>query len=143
MKKKPNLMAAMTPFPYSVTLNTLLRDARTLMKEHDVNHLPIIDQNKIVGIIARRDIRARKEIRMQTEDKSKLQVKDAYIAEPYIVDVNEPIENVLLTMAEKRHNAALVIKHGKLVGIFTYIDVCRYLGNYLKDKFSTVDDNAA
>lgn len=143
MKKKPNLMAAMTPFPYSVTLDTLLSDARKLMEEHNVNHLPIMDQKKIVGIIARRDIKARKEVHINTEDKSKLQVKDAYIAEPYIVDVNEPLENVLLTMAEVRHHAALVIKHGKLVGIFTYIDVCRYLGNYLKDKFSTVDNNAA
>ena len=143
MKKKPNVMAAMTPFPYSVTLNTLLSDARKLMKEHDVSHLPIIDEKKIVGIIARRDIRARKEIRLHTEDKNSLQVKDAYIAEPYIVDVNEPLENILLTMAEKRNSAALVVKHGKLVGIFTYIDVCRYLGNYLKEKFSSVDNNAA
>lgn len=143
MKKKPNVMAAMTPFPYSVTLNSLLSDARKLMKEHNVNHLPIIEENKIVGIIARRDIRARKEIRLQTEDKRTLKVKDAYIAAPYIVDVHEPLENILLTMADMRHSAALVVKHEKLVGIFTYIDVCRYLGNYLKEKFSSIDNNVA
>lgn len=143
MKKKPNLMAAMTPFPYSVKLDTLLSNARQLMKEHDVHHLPIMDDNKIVGVIARRDIKARKEIRLITEDKSKLQIKDAYISDPYIISVDEPLENVLLNMAEKRHSAALVIKHDKLVGILTYIDVCRYLGKYLKDKYSKPEDDEA
>lgn len=136
-------MAAMTPFPYSVRLETLLSDARSLMKEHGVNHLPIVNDKNIVGMIARRDIRARKEIHLITEDKSKLKVNDAYIAKPYIVDIGEPLENVLLTMAEMRHSAALVVKHEKLVGILTYIDVCRYLGNYLKEKFASTDNNAA
>lgn len=143
MKNKPNLMAAMTPFPYSVKLDTLLSDARKLMKEHNVSHLPIVSESKIVGMIARRDIKARKEIQLITEDKTKLQIKDAYISDPYITSMDEPLENVLLTMAEKRHSAALVIKHGKLVGILTYIDVCRYLGTYLKDKYSKPDDNEA
>jgi len=134
-------MAAMTPFPYSVKLDTLLSDARQLMKEHNVNHLPIVDDNKIVGVIARRDIKVRKEIRLITEDKTKLKIKDAYISNPYIISVDEPLENVLLMMADKCLSAALVIKHGKLVGILTYIDVCRYLGKYLKDKFSKPEDD--
>ncbi|NNC67760.1 MAG: CBS domain-containing protein [Gammaproteobacteria bacterium] len=134
MKKKPNLMTAMTPFPYSVTLDTLFSDARKLMKEHSVNYLPIMDEKKLVGVIARHDIKARKKIRLVTEDKSKLQIKDAYIAKPYVVDIHEPPENVLLAMAKLRHSATLVIKQEKLVGILTYLDVCRYMGNYLKEK---------
>ena len=35
--EKPNLMSAMTPFPYSVTLDTLFSDARKLMKEHGMH----------------------------------------------------------------------------------------------------------
>ena len=136
-------MAAMTPFPYSVHLDTLLTDARTLMKSHNVNHLPIIEDNKIVGVISRRDIRARKEVKLSTDDKSNLRIQDAYVSKPYIVGIHEPLENVLLTMAEMRHSAALVVKHEKLVGILTYIDVCRYLGNYLKEKYSSSNNDAA
>lgn len=143
MKKKPNLMAAMTPFPYSVQLDTLLSEARSMMREHSVNHLPVMDEKEIIGVITRKDIKARKEIRKNTEDKSKLQIKDAYVSMPYIVDINEPLENVLLNMAENHHSAVLIVKHNKLVGIFTYIDVCRYLGKYLKEKFSKPGDNEA
>jgi len=143
MKKKPNLMSAMTPFLYSVTLDTLFSDARKLMKEHGMNHLPIMDEKKLVDVIARRDIKARKEIGLVKEDKSKLQIKDAYIAKPYIVDIHGPLENVLLAMTELRHSVTLVIKHEKLVGILTYLDVCRYMGNYLKEKFASIDNDAA
>ncbi|MCZ6566633.1 MAG: CBS domain-containing protein [Gammaproteobacteria bacterium] len=143
MKKKPNLMAAMTPFPYSVQLHTLLSDATKLMQEHEVHHLPIMEQREIVGVITKHDIKARGALLLENEDEGKLQVKDACISVPYIVDINEPLENVLLTMAKKHQNSALVTKHDKLVGIFTYIDVCRYLGLYLKEKFSTSDGNEA
>ena len=143
MKRKPNLKAAMTPFPYSVQLHTLLSDAKMLMQEHNVKHLPVMDQRKIVGVITGSDIKARRELSLNNEDEDKLQIKDAYISAAYIVDINEPLENVLLTMAEKHNDSALVTKHEKLVGIFTYIDVCRYLGLYLKERFPSPGGNEA
>jgi len=144
MDRKPNLMAVMTPFPYFVKLDTLFSDAKKLMQKHNVNHLPVMEGSKIVGVITERDIRSRKELRLKTENKQKLQIKDAYISPPYIVDIHESLEEVLLTMAEKHYNSALVTKHKKLVGIFTYIDVCRYFGRYLQLKFSPPkNDDAA
>lgn len=143
MDKKPNLMAVMTPFPYSVKLDSLFSYAKNLMRKHKVNHLPVMEGNKIIGVITGRDLRSRKRLLLNDEDKSKLQIKDAYISAPYIVDIHQPLEDVLLTMANKHHNSALVTKNKKLVGIFTYIDVCRYFGEYLKNKYSPPENNNA
>ena len=52
-------------------------------------------------------------------------------------------KNVLLTMANKRIGATVITKHGKLVGVFTYIDACRYFGEYIKAKFPNITGNDA
>ena len=41
----------MTPFPYSVGINTLLCDAKIYMHQHEIHHLPVIDGDNIVGLI--------------------------------------------------------------------------------------------
>jgi CBS domain-containing protein len=143
MDKKPTLMAVMTPFPYSVKLDSLFSYAKNLMQQHKVNHLPVMEGAEIIGVITSRDLRSRKKLQLNNEDKSKLRVKDAYISVPYVVDIHQPLEDVLLTMANKHHNSALVTKNKKLVGIFTYIDVCRYFGEYLKNKYSSPENNDA
>ena len=141
MKKIPTLKAAMTPFPYSVTLDTTLAAVRKLMQEHNIHHIPVMNSGKIVGVITERDVEVRQE--MRSDDEQSLEVLHAHMSKPYIVDINEPIENVLLTMANKRIGATVITKHGKLVGVFTYIDACRYFGEYLQARFPKNNDNDA
>ena len=64
-----------------------------------------------------------------------LSVRDLYITDPYIVSVDEPLDNVLLTMAERHIGSAIVTRAGKLVGMFTAVDACRTFGNYLRERF--------
>ena len=135
MKKIPTLTAAMTPFPYSVTLETSLVEARQMMVEHHIHHLPVMSGEKIFGVITQRDIDAIQNLMLDRGSNEILEVRHAYIAKPYIVDINEPLENVLLTMADKHIGAAVITKHQKLAGVFTFIDVCRFFGEYLKTKF--------
>ena len=135
MKKIPTLTAAMTPFPYSVTLETSLVEARQMMVEHHIHHLPVMSGEKIFGVITQRDIDAIQNLMLDRGSNEILEVRHAYIAKPYIVDINEPLENVLLTMADKQIGAAVITKHQKLAGVFTFIDACRFFGEYLKTKF--------
>ena len=39
-----------------VAPTTSLEDVATLMHEHDVTHVPVVDGDKLVGIVARGDI---------------------------------------------------------------------------------------
>jgi len=51
MKKVPTLKSAMIPFPYSVQLETTLNSVRKLMQEHNIHHIPVMNNGKIVGVI--------------------------------------------------------------------------------------------
>ncbi len=143
MKKIPTLKAAMTPFPYSVQLETTLASVRKLMQEHNIHHIPVMNSGEIVGVITARDVEARQQSTVNDDDERSLEVLHVHMSTPYIVDINKPLEEVLFTMANKRCGATVITKHGKLVGVFTYIDACRYFGEYLQIKFPKNNDNDA
>ncbi len=144
MKKMPVLKTAMTPFPYSVELDASFDEASELMGHHSVRHLPVTADHKVVGVITDRDMTSAMHVRSQTNDAGSLSVRDLYIADPYVVSVDEPLDNVLLTMAERHIGSAIVTKAGKLVGMFTSVDACRCFGEYLREHFPrpTGDDVA-
>jgi CBS domain-containing protein len=98
----PTLASAMTPFPYSIALDAPLDEADRLMKEHGIHHLPVTENHDVVGIITQRDMAAafaRRKARGRSTNK--MSVSDLYVPEVYLVDLNEPIQNVLRVMAER------------------------------------------
>ena len=144
MKKMPVLKTAMTPFPYSVGLDASFEEASELMGHHDVRHLPVTREHRVIGVITDRDMTSAMHVRAQSNDSDELRVSDLYMTDPYIVSMDEPIENVLLTMAERHIGSAIVTKAGKLVGIFTSVDACRIFGEYLREHFPhSMDDDVA
>jgi len=40
------------------------------------------------------------------------------------VDLNTPLDRVLYEMADRQVDATLVVRKGKLVGVFTVMDAC-------------------
>lgn len=133
MHKVPHLASAMTPFPYSIQRDAPLTEARALMEEHNVRHLPVTDGHAVVGVLADRDIRSA--LHTRTGGEADLKVKDLYVDDPYMVSLDEPLDAVLLTMAERHIGSAIVTKGGKLAGMFTTVDACRCFGAYLREHF--------
>ena len=140
--KLPTLKTAMTPFPYSVDLDASLKEAQQLMDEHDVHHLPVTQGHGLVGVVTGRGILSALAARPKREH-GKLTVKDVYETDVYVVDLNEPIENVLLTMADRHIGSAIVTRLGRLAGVFTWVDACRAFGEYIRENFPRPDDNDA
>ena len=144
MKKLPVLKTAMTPFPYSVDLDATFDEASGLMEQHDVRHLPVTRDHQVVGVITGREMASATHVHSQSKDSGGLRVSDLYMADPYIVSLDEPLENVLLTMAERHIGSAIVTRAGKLVGMFTSVDACRSFGEYLHARFpQPADDTVA
>ena len=137
----PSLKVAMTPFPYAVAIDATLAEAGSLMAKHDVHHLPVTDKDhEIVGILSNLDLMAVTKGKRQGD---KMRVKDVCVTDVYIVNLDEPIDNVVLTMAERHIGSAVVTRQGKLAGIFTWVDACRCFGNYLRDKRLSGEGNDA
>ena len=97
----------------------------------------------LAGLITDRDLRSALAVPMSRKIVSNLTVKDLYVPDAYIVDLNEPIENVLLTMAEKHIGSALVTRRGRLAGVFTAVDACRTFGKYIQETFPRPDGDEA
>jgi CBS-domain-containing membrane protein len=57
MKRNPQVIAFMTPFPYSIDVDAPLKEAHKLMREHHFPHLPVTRADAIVGVLTDRDIR--------------------------------------------------------------------------------------
>jgi acetoin utilization protein AcuB len=142
MKRMPVLKTAMTPFPYSVDLGASFDEASELMGHHNVRHLPVTRDHQVVGVITDRDMTSALHVHPQSNDTGGLSVSDLYIADPYIVSIDEPLSNVLLTMAERHIGSVIVTRAGKLVGMFTAVDACRSFGEYLCENFPQPTNDA-
>lgn len=135
MKRMPHIMAAMTPFPYHVGIRDSVKKANEMMAEHDVRHLPVKDGDALVGVLTAADIERALDPSTQMPPPEELCVEDICVLEAYIVGHTEPLDTVVLYMAETRIDSALVVKEDRLVGIFTMTDAFRYLGDLLRSEF--------
>src|SRR5262249_43893640 len=52
-----NVRDLMTPTPVFVSPTTSVDEARALMQQHRVRHLPVLDHERLVGMVSDRDIR--------------------------------------------------------------------------------------
>jgi acetoin utilization protein AcuB len=145
MKHVPQLKLLMTPFPYSIDLTEDADSALALMQEHAVRHLPVTDSHRLVGVITDRDIKSLRAGKQAGDAGYNPDVRDMVIHDAYVVDINEPLDNVLLTMAERHIGSVLVTRKGNLAGVFTSTDACRGFGEHLRELFPRGDggDEAA
>jgi acetoin utilization protein AcuB len=143
MKRNPQVIAFMTPFPYSVDADSPLKDAHALMREHRFRHLPVTSGHAIVGVLTDRDIKLVLGPDFGSPKEEELSVRDAYVEQPCIVSASTPVAMVARTMAEKRIGSAIVAKNGKVVGIFTVTDACRALAQVLEGRQGEESNDAA
>ena len=143
MRHIPAIKSVMTPFPYSVDIDASLFDARQFMAEHDIRHLPVTDDERLVGVISERDIRAYLGMDFDSSKEVQTKVCNVKLEGPYIVDLNERLDIVLRKLSKEHIDAVLVTRHGKLAGVFTMTDACRHFARYLRDQFGPAGGNDA
>jgi len=143
LKEIPRVKTVMTPFPYSIEQRDPLEKARDMMAKHRIHHLPVMDKGTPVGAIRRRDLQRALD-QGPGEDGKPLTVADVPREEAYVVDLSEPLDRVLLHMADQHLGAALVVKDDRLAGIFTLSDACRSFCENLRQQFpASGGDDAA
>lgn len=130
-KHAPQIVAFMTPFPYSIELDAPLAEARLFMQSHKIRHLPVTERGELAGILTDRDIKLVLGPDFAYPSERELRVSDACVREPYVVEADVPLGVVAAHMAGQHIGSAIVTKHGKLVGMFTATDACRALADVL------------
>ncbi|MGI9336236.1 MAG: CBS domain-containing protein [Gammaproteobacteria bacterium] len=143
MKTAPQLRSLMTPFPYSVAMDDSVSRAQALMGEHGVRHLPVREGEAIAGIVTDSDILVAQVRSAAAGGGADVSVREVCTLDPYVVSLDEPLENVLSTMSERRIGSAIVTHHGRLAGVFTATDACRAFGDVLREWFAVEPDPEA
>jgi len=142
MKRNPQVIAFMTPFPHSIDIDASLAQARRMMREGNFRHLPVTAGGDIVGVVTDRDIKLLLGPDFGNPDERELKVHDAYIDKPCVVPASTPVATVARTMTEHHIGSAIVTKNDKLVGIFTVTDACRALAEILHGHPAETDSVA-
>jgi len=142
--RSPQILAFMTPFPYSIDVEAPLGEAHAFLRQRRIRHLPVTRDGQLAGILTDRDIKLALGPDLGSPPERELRVADVFQPETYVVDAGERLEDVATAMAERHVGSALVTRSGKLVGIFTTTDACRALARVLRGQHpSTGPDQVA
>lgn len=140
MKTMPRIGSVMTPFPYSLGPEDSLPTVRRMMGEHRIRHLPVMVKDSPAGVITDQDMRRAAAV---GGSDAELKVGDLALSETCEFDISAPLDMVLSEMAARLLDCALVLKGGKLVGIFTSTDACRAFADFLRREAPSADGESA
>lgn len=119
----------MTREPYTLGPDNTLADARKLMAEHHIRHVPVVSgDGNLVGLVSQRDVLAAEDstVLMQPGDPES---KEAYVALSTImtspvqtVDENAGLRGTAMHLQSNKMGCLPVMRDGRLVGIITDSD---------------------
>lgn len=116
----------MRALPSSVLPDEVAARALQRMRAEGVALLPVLDYGELLGLIYERDL-----IQLRGEALARCQVRDLMRGDPTEVAPWMSVSAVLRVMLAQRAEAAVVIDHGHLVGLFTLDDAARRCGALL------------
>lgn len=155
----------MTKDVVTVTPDTLVKDAASLLAEKDISGMPVIEGDRVVGIFSEADVlrslkTTKKDLRLIfpsvsslgiafQEDVTQREILDAYeeIGNRTVRDVmsknvmtvepDMPLNQAIVKMVQGEINRLPVVEKNVLVGIVTRGDVIRGLAKDAMDKKAT------
>jgi CBS domain-containing protein len=113
----------MTARPFTVGADQPLSVAHALMREHKIHHLPVLAEGCLAGLVSMEDLHLVETLAdTHAEDTT---VEEAMQREIYAADDATPVEEVAREMARRRLGAAVILREGRVSGIFTTQDALR------------------
>lgn len=119
----------MSPAPVTVEPDDTLLSAQGLMRAHGIRHLPVLEGDRLVGIVSDGDIHLLETL--SDVDPAVETVEEAMTDGPFTVGPEETVGGVARVMARRRYGCVVVVESGTVVGIFTTVDALRCLADLL------------
>ena len=98
-------------------------DALTLMAEHDVGSLIVLDDERLAGIFSERDYA--RQIILLGKSSKETRVRDIMTQKVLCVRPEHTVDQCMALMTEKRVRHLPVVEHKKVVGVISIGDVVR------------------
>lgn len=121
--------------PITIDENASIMKATQLMKEHNIRRIPVIRQNKLVGIVSDRDIKEAAPSKATSLDVhelyyllSEIKLKDIMTQNPITLKEDDSVEKAAVIMLENKISGLPVVDdQGKVTGIITQTDVFKVM----------------
>ncbi|MDH3268316.1 MAG: CBS domain-containing protein [Ignavibacteria bacterium] len=128
---------------YTVPKETTIEDAVFYMAEKGVGLIPIMDEEKLVGVFSERDLVKR--VIAKNKSLVDTKVEEVMSTNLIIAETHEANESILAKMKEANTRHILIIENEKLIGVLSMRDlleldlsVCKttveVLNNYIYSK---------
>lgn len=120
--------------------DALLIQAETLMRAHDIRHLPVVDKTgQLTGLFTQRDLyrilpsRLGEEDPIDTEILKRHTLKDVMTRIPESLAPKDSISKAVALMWDKKYGCVPIVDGDrKVVGIITAIDILHFAVHFLK-----------
>jgi len=124
----------MTPNPITISPDAMLSEARALLDQHGIRHLPVVSGEGLVGVLTESDIRqaslpaaAGSQGPLTGTLLALLQVRDVMTRDPVIIGPTAGIGEASSVLVSRKIGGLPVVEDGRLVGILTVIDALEAL----------------
>jgi CBS domain-containing protein len=118
----------MTENPKTVTTGGTIVDAARLMRDEDTGVVPIVDGDKLTGVVTDRDIAIK--VVAEGKDPQGTKATDIAATELVTIDPQQELDEALRLMAQHQVRRLPVVEEdGRLVGILAQADVARQADN--------------
>ena len=119
------ILDSKSPDVWSVSPDTPVFEALSLMAEKGIGAVLVLDNEEVVGIMSERDY-ARK-IVLKGKSSAQTPVSEIMTQNVIYVEPSQPIEEIMALMVGKHIRHLPVLENKKLVGIISISDVVREL----------------
>jgi CBS domain-containing protein len=116
----------MSSNPKTVQRDTPVVEAARLMGSEDVGALPVVDGERLVGMVTDRDIALR--VVAEGSDPRSTTVGEIQSGDPVSVEPDQELDRALQEMAQNQVRRLPVVEGDRLVGVVAQADVAREVG---------------
>ena len=118
---------------WSIPSSTTVLEALKILEKHDIGAMPVVDGDKLVGILSERDL-VRKMAGIGKVDFS-APIRDIMITNVYFVETNNSVEECMKLMTTKHIRHLPVVEKQKVVGVISIGDLVKEI---IADRESTI-----
>ena len=131
-----SIEAIMSTNLITVTPSATLAEARALMHENKIHHIPVVDDEQLVGLVTLTNVLAATDSFLRDDQTrihaNEIGIGDAMVHDVATVDINASLRHAALFLEKHQIGCLPVLDDGKLVGIITDTDFVAVAINLLE-----------
>src|SRR5215467_10541688 len=110
---------------FSIASDVTVSEAIRMMDEKNVGALLVMDGERLTGIISERDYT--RKVFLKGKRSRETKVEEIMSKDVTVTSSNEPVDNCMRLMTERRIRHLPVVDNGKLRGVLSIGDVVKYI----------------